>query len=203
MSILGYIETDKSTATLRTLYKSKVPEVSRAAAYVLATHSTRPGARREYLDMLRRGIRVAHVAAICAKHGWTEAVPELERVMLGPGSWGDFESAYVAHRTLIGRPVSEEITKAAVGFNWPDKEGEDARSALLKADDREAVAVIVIGRYDRGGKISNRDLEMHNRAVLEVLSKLPIEIVRPLVETAARCADEYDKKRFTKLLGEL
>lgn len=203
VSMLGCIETDKSTAALRTLYRSKVPEVSRAAAYVLATYSVRPGARREYLDMLRRGIRVAHVAAICAKYGWTEAIPSLEVVMVSPQTWWDFESAYMAHRRLTGRPVSEEITGAVVGFIRTDKEAEDARSALLEADDREAVAVIVIGRYDRGGKISNRDMEMHNRTVLEILGKLPIEIVRPLVETAARCTDEYDKKRFTKLLGEL
>ena len=203
VSMLGCIETDKSTSALRTLYRSKVPEVSRAAAYVLATYSTRPGARREYLDMLRRGVQVAPVSAICAKHGWTEAIPSLGVVMVGPQTWWDFESAYRAHRALTGRPVSEEITGAVVGFIQTDKEAEDARSALLKADDKEAVAVIVIGRYDRGGKISNRDMEMHNRTVLEMLGKLPIRIVRPLAETAARCADEYDRKRFTKLLSEL
>lgn len=203
VSMLGCIETDRSTEALQRLCSSQIPEVSRAAAYVLATYSVRPDARREYLDMLRRGVQVAPVAAICAKHGWAEAVPDLERVMANPDTWWEFQSAYTAHRALTGRPVSDDVTRAASTFDWADKEGKDARSALVSTDDKEAAAVIIIGKYDRGGKISRDDQEMHNRDVLEMLSKLPIEIVRPLVETAARCTNSHDKERFARLLSGL
>ncbi|MHC4950870.1 MAG: hypothetical protein ACYTEU_07795, partial [Planctomycetota bacterium] len=180
--VFGYIRTDKATELLREYYASK--KTRELAAYALGHQPYRPGAGGEYVDMLKRRIRLNNAIDACEKLNIKEALPHIEDICEKPGIWRIYYQAYLAKRTLQGDPVSKELTEAYIVVKGPSEpnEIEQAKAMILVDSDKEATTVMALNLIFLRGKISSERLEYFGKTGFEILSALPEETTKPLIE---------------------
>lgn len=181
MHALALIPGERSTRLLQSFYASDDETVSGGAAWALIHRPYRKAAKPEYLDMLRRQVYVYEAAGACVEFRWEEAIPLLQGVCDKPASWGAFRAALEAKRSLEGRPVPGEVSKAeqaivdaAYSKSPPDKEAIGrAKQVLLESSDTEAVTVAAVALSVSKMKASHDKVEAVQEAGRDLLRQLP------------------------------
>ena len=188
--VFGYIRTDRVTELLREYYALK--KTRELAAYALIHQPYRPDAKDEYIDMLKRRIRIFRALDACVEFNSTEALTNIEKLCNKPGNWRVFFHAYLAKRTLQGNPVSEEMTEAYIVLKGPSEpdEIEQAKAVILADSDKEAATVMALNLIFLRGKIPRERLEYFVKTGFEILSALPEGTTKPLIEHLLDSLDE-------------
>ncbi|MEN8127540.1 MAG: hypothetical protein ABFR90_07010 [Planctomycetota bacterium] len=198
--VLAYIRTDQSTQLLKAYYASK--KTRELAAYALIHHPYQPEAKDEYIDMLKRRIRIFDALGACVEYNWTEALPNIEKICAEPKQWHIFYKTYLAKRTLQGDPVPADILNAhqtILGHSGPE-DIERAKVVILQSTDKESAAVIAIDllagfRF----KINHDRLELIVAAGRDMLEALPEETTTPLISHLLDSLDEESSRTVEKL----
>ena len=188
---LGYIQGDRATAVLKSLYASNKERVSQAAAYALIHEPYRKAAREEYFDLLRRQKYVDRAAAACVEFEWREAIPLLQAVCDEPALWGNYRDALKARRTLEGRPIAPAIEDAHAAIvntaHLPLPTDEQtiaqAKKVLLGSSDTEAVRIAAIGLAIFDTKADKQQVQRVQQAGREILKRLPADDTKKLLRT--------------------
>lgn len=196
---LGYIQSERSTEVIKSLYASEKTRDSAALALIYKPY--RKAARKEYLDILSHRQYVAEIAKACVEFRWKEAIPLLQEICKKPSSYGLFHVAFRAKRQLQGQPVPKEIEEAERTLkrsnNTPS--GLDAiqraKESILDSHDREAAAVTAICLALYSPKGPKWQIDTANRIGREILQELPAEITGNLPESLRLTLKEKQRRQ--------
>jgi len=200
---LAFIQTPAATEYLQSLYASDATR--NAAVDALIHEPLRESAKDQYLDMLRRRLRVFEPMQACVRFQWKDALPLISEVYLRPQSFGEFERSFEAKRHLEDRPVAEEIRKARQDFSSSAsrKEYDRFKEVLLNSTDSESAIVVAIDLAMRGGKIPD-GRERVNRLGRDILRQLPRKQVEEVISLLVHSFEAMPSMRPTaKTLSEI
>jgi|GEM_PF-4614513 len=208
--VLSKIPGNDATKLLVSLCKSDNKNIADRALYTLISPPYKKAAKLQYMELLQRGKYVSQISNICVQFEWKDAVPKLKQAFTRTEDWREYRTLFENTRKLENKPTSEslkdaEITIQLLGSMANEKKPsgeqiEQAKKAILNADDKEYAAVVAASLALYRNKAN---LQPVQDVGMQLLEAMPRTQIKPLAKIIDSLYDHYFKANDINRIYEL